>query len=72
VSGRGVGTWQGTDGHDAPRVAETPHLVELIGDAVPGTPAPRGHLLLEGLGQRPEERCEWGTPSPLPSQVRPA
>lgn len=36
------------------QVAETPHLVELIGDTIPGTAAPRGHLFLEGLGQRAE------------------
>lgn len=48
------------------RVAKTPHLVKLIGDAIPSTPAPRGHLLLKGLRQRPEEGCEWGTPQPAP------
>lgn len=53
------------------QVAETPHLDKLIGDAVPSTPAPRGHLLLKGLQQRPEEGCERGTPNTLPSWVEP-
>ena len=43
-----------------------PHLVKLIRDTIPSRPAPRSHLLLEGLGQTAQEGVSRGTPSPLP------
>lgn len=43
-----------------------PHLVKLIRDTIPSRPAPRSHLLLEGLGQAAQEGVSRGTPSPLP------
>lgn len=49
-----------------PPIPTAPHLVKLIRDTIPSRPAPRSHLLLEGLGQAAQEGVSRGTPSPLP------
>lgn len=52
--------------HAKPPPPTAPHLVKLIRDTIPSRPAPRSHLLLEGLGQAAQEGVSRGTPSPLP------